>query len=105
MSPPRFPGSRIRSLIWPYALLDPRKDGYVHVTTWSLIITGAFVLFLLLIVLVANHPLPARTAGAVSPFGGHWSPANQNEPVGSAAPDVIESIPAGADAVVQEEPL
>ena len=90
---------------YPYGFLDLRTVGYVQIATWSLIIAEAFVFFLLLIVSAAGHPFVARTAGTVSPLGGHWSPANQMDPDAVAVPEVIESMPAGADAVVQVEPL
>ena len=75
---------------YPYAFLDPRKDGYVHVTTWSLIITGAFVLFLLLIVFAANHPVPPRRAGTMSP--------NAVESPRSGQPDQFSVLPSVDDA-------
>ena len=66
---------------------------------------AVFVVLLLLIALAADHPVVVRTAGTVSPLGGHWSPANQTDPDAVAVPAAIESMPAGAVAVVQAEPL
>lgn len=41
---------------WPYDFLDPREPGgYVHVTTWSLIVLVVFVVFTALIVLTGNQ--------------------------------------------------
>ncbi|HWG27410.1 Pr6Pr family membrane protein [Actinospica sp.] len=41
---------------WPYDFLDPTQPGgYTHVTTWSFIVTGIFVVFMLLIVFVGNQ--------------------------------------------------
>ena len=41
---------------WPYDFLDPTQPGgYTHVTTWSFIVTGVFVVFMLLIVWVGNQ--------------------------------------------------
>lgn len=41
---------------WPYDFLDPREPGgYVHVTTWSLIVLVVFVVFMLLTVLTGNQ--------------------------------------------------
>ena len=41
---------------WPYDFLDPTQPGgYAHVTTWSFIVTGIFVLFMLLITWVGNQ--------------------------------------------------
>jgi len=48
---------------WPYDFLDPREPGgYLHVTTWSVIVTAVFVFFMVLIVLVGNL-LGARRSG------------------------------------------
>jgi hypothetical protein len=51
---------------YPYDFLDPREPGgYAHVTTWSLIVTVVFVVFMLLLVAVGNRLRPgARTAAA-----------------------------------------
>jgi hypothetical protein len=41
---------------WPYDFLDPTQPGgYQHVTTWSFIVTGIFVVFMFLIVWVGNQ--------------------------------------------------
>jgi hypothetical protein len=41
---------------WPYDFLDPREPGgYVHVTTWSVIVTVVFVLFTLLLTWAGNQ--------------------------------------------------
>lgn len=49
---------------WPYDFLDPREPGgYLHVATWSLIVTAVFVLFMLLISQVGIR-LGGRRAGA-----------------------------------------
>jgi hypothetical protein len=41
---------------WPYDFLDPTQPGgYAHVTTWSFIVTGIFVVFMLLITWVGNQ--------------------------------------------------
>lgn len=41
---------------WPYDFLDPTQPGgYTHVTTWSFIVTGVFVVFMLLIVWAGNQ--------------------------------------------------
>jgi hypothetical protein len=41
---------------WPYDFLDPTQPGgYTHVTTWSFIVTGVFVVFMLLITWVGNQ--------------------------------------------------
>jgi hypothetical protein len=41
---------------WPYDFLDPTQPGgYTHVATWSVIVTGVFVLFMLLIVFLGNQ--------------------------------------------------
>jgi hypothetical protein len=41
---------------WPYDFLDPREPGgYLHVTTWSLIVLVVFVVFMTLIVLTGNQ--------------------------------------------------
>lgn len=48
---------------WPYGFLDPRKPGgYLHVTTWSLIVTAVFVLFMALVVLTGNQLSRRRSA-------------------------------------------
>jgi len=48
---------------WPYDFLDPREPGgYVHVTTWSLIVTAIFVLFAALITLAGNQLGSRRSA-------------------------------------------
>ena len=52
---------------WPYDFLDPREPGgYLHVTTWSLIVTAVFVLFMLLLTWVANQ-LGGRRSGLSVP--------------------------------------
>jgi hypothetical protein len=52
---------------WPYDFLDPREPGgYLHVTTWSLIVTVVFVLFMLLLTWVANQ-LGGRRSGVSVP--------------------------------------
>lgn len=49
---------------WPYDFLDPREPGgYVHVTTWSLIVTAVFVLFMALITVVGNQLGSRRSGG------------------------------------------
>lgn len=49
---------------WPYDFLDPREPGgYIHVTTWSLIVTGVFVVFTVLITLTGNQLGSRRSAG------------------------------------------
>ncbi|MGW7002448.1 Pr6Pr family membrane protein [Streptomyces sp. NPDC054933] len=41
---------------YPYDFLDPRQPGgYLHVTIWTLIVTAAFVFFMLLIVVLGNR--------------------------------------------------
>ncbi|GAA1889100.1 Pr6Pr family membrane protein [Streptantibioticus ferralitis] len=41
---------------YPYDFLDPRRPGgYLHVTTWTLVVTAAFVFFMLLIVVLGNR--------------------------------------------------
>jgi hypothetical protein len=55
---------------WPYGFLDPRKPGgYLHVTTWSLIVTAVFVLFMTLIVAAGNQLGGRRSSAAVSAAG------------------------------------
>jgi hypothetical protein len=50
---------------WPYDFLDPREPGgYAHVTTWSLIVTGVFVVFMALIVLTGDQLAARRSASA-----------------------------------------
>jgi hypothetical protein len=52
---------------WPYDFLDPTQPGgYPHVATWSVIVTGVFVLFMLLIVFVGNRLQP-RSSSSGSP--------------------------------------
>lgn len=52
---------------WPYDFLDPREPGgYLHVTTWSLIVTVVFVLFMLLLTWLANQ-LGGRRSGVSVP--------------------------------------
>ena len=59
---------------WPYDFLDPREPGgYLHVTTWSLIVTGVFVLFTLLLAWAANQ------------LGGRRSRASASAPPSAAA--------------------
>lgn len=51
---------------WPYDFLDPTQPGgYTHVTTWSFIVTGVFVVFGLLITLVGNQ-LSSSASGSPS---------------------------------------
>ena len=41
---------------WPYDFVDPTQPGgYAHVTTWSFIVMGIFVVFMLLITWVGNQ--------------------------------------------------
>ncbi|HET9169933.1 MAG TPA: Pr6Pr family membrane protein [Actinospica sp.] len=51
---------------WPYDFLDPTQPGgYTHVTTWSFIVTGVFVVFMLLIVWIGNQ-LGSSSSGSPS---------------------------------------
>lgn len=60
---------------WPYGFLDPRKPGgYVHVTTWSLIVLVVFLVFMSLIVLTGNQLSSRRSVSAGSDAPGS-SPA------------------------------
>jgi hypothetical protein len=49
---------------WPYDFLDPREPGgYGHVTTWSVIVTAVFVVFMFAIVFAGNQ-LGSRRSGS-----------------------------------------
>ena len=50
---------------WPYDFLDPREPGgYTHVTTWSVIVTAIFVVFMFLIAYAGNQLGSRRSASA-----------------------------------------
>lgn len=52
---------------WPYGFLDPRKPGgYMHVTTWSLIVLVVFLIFMSLIVLTGNQLSSRRSVSTGS---------------------------------------
>ncbi len=66
---------------WPYDFLDPREPGgYVHVTTWSVIVTGVFVAFMFAIVFAGNQ-LGSRRSGPADPSG----PAGPSDPEADSA--------------------
>lgn len=55
---------------WPYGFLDPRKPGgYLHVTTWSLIVTAIFVLFMTLLATAGNQLGGRRSSSDGSAVG------------------------------------
>ena len=48
---------------WPYDFLDPQEPGgYTHVTTWSVIVTAIFVVFMFLIAYAGNQLGSRRSA-------------------------------------------
>ena len=50
---------------WPYDFLDPQEPGgYTHVTTWSVIVTAIFVVFMFLIAYAGNQLGSRRSASA-----------------------------------------
>jgi hypothetical protein len=51
---------------WPYDFLDPQEPGgYTHVTTWSVIVTAIFVVFMFLIAYAGNQ-FGSRRSGSAS---------------------------------------
>ena len=63
---------------WPYGFLDPRKPGgYMHVTTWSLIVTGVFVVFMALVVLTGNQLSSRRSLSAAGSASASPEPSSE----------------------------
>ena len=69
---------------WPYDFLDPQEPGgYMHVTTWSVIVTVVFVVFMFAIVFAGNQ-LGSRRSGSTPS-----DPADPADPSADpSAPDV-----------------
>ncbi|WP_034264338.1 Pr6Pr family membrane protein [Actinospica robiniae] len=65
---------------WPYDFLDPREPGgYLHVTTWSLIVLIVFVVFMLLTVLTGNQ-LGSRRSPSPDPLSSTDSAEDGSSP-------------------------
>ena len=56
---------------WPYDFLDPREPGgYVHVTTWSVIVLTVFVVFMFLVTFAGDQLGSRRSSGSDSDSSG-----------------------------------
>ena len=72
---------------WPYDFLDPQEPGgYTHVTTWSVIVTAIFVLFMFLIAYAGNQLGSRRSGPDFAPASAPAADSASADSAGTGAP-------------------
>ena len=72
---------------WPYDFLDPQEPGgYTHVTTWSVIVTAIFVLFMFLIAYAGNQLGSRRSGPDFAPGSASAADSTSADSAGTGAP-------------------